>query len=114
MNDIQADYIVERRAEPRCPVCISMEAIPYDSHGHRANQPFTAVTKDVSASGISFLHDAVILDRFLLVRFHRLNQHNSQQIVLEVSRRRQVWPLWEIAGKVHSGTEAIQGQDPLA
>jgi len=99
LNDIQVDYLAELRAEARCPVCTSIEATPYDSQGQRAGEPFTAVTKDVSACGISFTHNTAILERYLLLRFPRSNQFKSRWIVLEVIRRRQVGPLWEIAGR---------------
>jgi hypothetical protein len=99
LNDIQAEYIGEQRAYPRHPICVSIEVIPFDSQGHQAGKAFTAVTKDISATGLSFLHDAVILDRYLLVRFPRSDRYPSQWIVLEVLRRRPVGPLWEIAGR---------------
>jgi hypothetical protein len=99
LNEIQADYIGEQRAYPRHPICVSIEAIPFDSQGHQAGKAFTAVTKDISATGLSFLHDAAILDRYLLVRFPRSDRYPSQWIVLEVLRRRPVGPVWEIAGR---------------
>jgi hypothetical protein len=99
LNDIQADYLAERRANPRCPVCVLMEVIPFDSQGQQAGEAFTAVAKDISACGLSFLHNSAILDPYLLVRFPQSGQHKSQWIVLEVLRRRQIGPLWEIAGR---------------
>ena len=99
LNDIQAEYITEQRAYTRHPICVSIEVIPFDSQGHQAGKAFTAVTKDISASGLSFLHHAVILDRYLLVRFPQSDRFPTQWIVLEVLRRRPVGPLWEIAGR---------------
>jgi hypothetical protein len=99
LNDIQAQYIGEQRAHPRHAICVAIEAIPFDSQGHQAGKAFTAVTKDISASGLSFLHHSAILDRYLLVRFPRSERCNSQWIVVEVLRRRPVGPLWEIAGR---------------
>jgi hypothetical protein len=99
LDDVQAEYIGEQRAYPRHPICVSIEAIPFDSQGHQAGKAFTAVTKDISATGLCFLHHAAILDRYLLVRFPRSDRYPSQWIVLEVLRRRAVGPLWEIAGR---------------
>ncbi len=99
LNDIQAEYIGDQRAYPRRAICVSIEAIPFDSQGRQAGKAFTAATKDISATGLSFLHDAAILDRYLLVRFPRSDRCPSQWIVLEVLRRRPVGPLWEIAGR---------------
>src|SRR5260370_9462250 len=69
LNDVQADFITERRAHPRHSVCMPMEAIPFDVRGQQAGEAFLAVVKDISASGLSFLHHSVILDRYLVVRF---------------------------------------------
>jgi hypothetical protein len=99
LNDVQADYIGEQRANPRYPVCAPIEVLPFDSQGSQTGGPFTAVAKDISAAGLSLLHHSVILDRYLLVRSPESSRHKSQWIVLEVLRRRQVGPLWEIAGR---------------
>jgi hypothetical protein len=99
LNDVQADFITERRAHPRHSVCMAMEAIPFDVRGQQAGEAFLAVVKDISASGLSFLHHSVILDRYLLVRFPESGRHKSQWIVLEVVRGQQVGPLWEIGGR---------------
>src|SRR6266478_270846 len=99
LNDVQADFIAERRAHARHPVCMPMEAIPFDDRGQQAGEAFMVVANDISASGLSFLHHSVILDRYLLVRFPESNRHKSQWIVLEVVRCQQVGPLWEIGGR---------------
>jgi hypothetical protein len=62
-------------------------------------QHVMAVVKDISASGLSYLHHSVILDRYSLIRFPQSGRHKSQWIVLEVVRGQQVGPLWEIAGR---------------
>ena len=99
LNEIQVEYIGEQRAHPRHPICVPIEAIPFDSQGHQAGPAFTAVTKDISATGLCFLHHSAILDRYLLVRFPGQDHDQSQWIVLELLRRRPVGPLWEIAGR---------------
>src|SRR4051794_9094573 len=62
LNEFQADYMVEQRAHLRHPVCIPIEAIPFDREGNQAGPLFTAVTKDVSAAGLSLLHHSLVLD----------------------------------------------------
>ena len=108
LNDVQADYIAEQRANSHYPLCIPIEAIPFDSQGKQAGASFTAVARDISANGLSFLHHSAILDRYLLVRFPQARQHPSQWIVIEVLRRRQVGPLWEIAGRSVAEPQADQ------
>ncbi len=99
LNDIQADYIVEQRAFPRHPLCVPIEAIPFDGQGQQTAKPFAAVTKDISATGLSFLHHSALADRYLLVRFPESGRHSQQWLVLELVRGRQVGHLWEIGGR---------------
>ncbi|HKD36129.1 MAG TPA: PilZ domain-containing protein [Pirellulales bacterium] len=99
LNHIQADYIVEQRAFPRHPVCVPIEVIVFDKQGRQTAPPFVAVAKDISATGLSFLHDSAIGDPYLLVRFPDSGNHSQQWLVLEFVRGRRVGKLWEIGGR---------------
>jgi hypothetical protein len=99
MEDIQADYVADKRSDPRCPVCVPLEVTPYNRQGQRTGKSFRAVTKDVSASGIAFLHTAEFVDRFAVVRFPGVKRHANERIVVQVLRCREVGPLWEIGGR---------------
>jgi hypothetical protein len=99
LNDIQADYFLEQRAYRRHSICVPLEVISFDSQGRQTANPFTAVTKDISATGLSFLHIAPVFDPYLLVRFPKSGRHNELWLVLEFVRCRPVGPLWEIGGR---------------
>jgi hypothetical protein len=89
---------VERRGEPRFPICIPVEATPYDVGGQRARAKFVAVTRDISASGITFLHTASVEEDYWLLEFPRPGIRGIR-LVLKVLYRRPIGPLWEIAGR---------------
>jgi hypothetical protein len=99
LEDIQADYIADKRADPRCPVCIPIEVIPYNDQGQRTGEPFLAATTDVSAGGIAFLHTAAFVDRFAALRFPQARRHAGQRIVVEVVHCSEVGPFWQIGGR---------------
>lgn len=89
---------VERRAEPRFAVSVPVEATPYDVDSMRAHERFVAVTRDISASGITFLHTKSVEEDFWLLKF-AWPRTRGVRVVLEVLYRRPIGPLWEIAGR---------------
>lgn len=89
---------VERRIEPRYPISIPVVATPYDVGRNRAGSKFVAVTRDVSASGVTFLHTNSVDEDFWILEFGR-PVANGARLVLEVLYRRPIGPLWEIAGR---------------
>lgn len=99
MDEIQADYIADARRVPRYPVCVPIEFIPYDKNGRRIGEAFIAVSKDVSASGLAFLHSTTVEAEFVVVRFPQSQKCADRRIILRVVRVRQVGPLWEIGGR---------------
>jgi hypothetical protein len=99
LNDIQADYFLEQRAFRRHPLCVPIQVIPFDGQGRQTANPFAAVTKDISATGLSFLHSAPLSDPYLLVRFPESGRHSELWLVLEFVRGRPVGPFWEIGGR---------------
>ena len=99
MEDFQSDYVADKLADPRGPVCIQIEVIPYNEQGQRSGEPFRAVTTDVSASGIAFLHTAEFVDRLAVSRFPGAKRRADDRIVVEVRRCREAGPFWEIGGR---------------
>jgi hypothetical protein len=89
-DDAQKDFLVDRRREHRYPLLVPVVVTPVGGPG------FTAVTRDISRRGISFLHTTTIDDHYVYLQFPELLE--TPAIVVEVLRRRQVGPLWEIAG----------------
>ena len=96
---------VERRADPRFPISIPVKVTPYDTQGNRSREKFVAVTRDMSASGIAFLHTAPIEEDFWLLEFGH-PQAEGVRLVLQVLYRRPVGPLWEIAGRFVNETQS--------
>jgi len=89
---------VERRAEPRFAISVPVEATPYDVDPLRPQEKFVAVTRDISASGITFLHTKSVEENFWLLEFG-WPRSKGIRLVLEVLYRRPIGPLWEIAGR---------------
>ncbi|HEX4000477.1 MAG TPA: PilZ domain-containing protein [Pirellulales bacterium] len=89
---------VERRAEPRFAISIPVEVTPYDVDPLRAHPKFVAVTRDISASGVTFLHTTSIEETYWLLKFAH-PRARGVRLVLEVLYRRPIGPLWEIAGR---------------
>jgi hypothetical protein len=98
IDEAQQDFIVDRRRDRRYPLFVPVTVTPVGEASRRLNSTFVAVTRDVSAGGISFLHTSPVDDHYLYLRFTE-SRLDAAAIVIEVLRRRQVGPLWDIAGK---------------
>jgi hypothetical protein len=99
VNEVRGNCVEDGRGDPRCPICVPVEVAACNPHSHRNGWACTMVTKDVSAIGMSILHTACIRDRLLIVSFPQSDHHAEHRLVLEVTRRRPVGPLWEVAGR---------------
>ena len=98
VTDVKSYNGVEQHAEPRFPVCIPVEATPYDVGEHRTREKFVAVTRDISVSGITFLHTKSVEEDFWVLEFQR-PAVKGIRLVMEVLYRRPIGPFWEIAGR---------------
>src|SRR5262245_30835638 len=94
IDDLQANYVVDRRKERRYPLCITVEVAACDLYGQRSGETFTAVTKDISAGGMSFLHRFPIRDQMVGIGFPATGRHANALLLLQILRRRAVGPLW--------------------
>jgi hypothetical protein len=98
IDEAQRDFVVDRRREHRLPLSILVNAIPIGKNGRPTGSGFAAVTRDVSARGISFLHTGSVEAKYLFLGFPQAS-FNPQALVVEVLRRIEIGPLWIIAGK---------------
>lgn len=106
VHEVRENCPEDRRADTRCPICVPIEVTVCDLQSHRNRCACTMVSKDVSATGMSILHTFPIRDRLLMVSFPQSQQHAEDRLVLEVTRRRPVGPLWEIAGRFVTESES--------
>jgi hypothetical protein len=94
IDEAQREYIVDRRKHHRHSLAILINATPIKEG--RLGTEFKAVTHDIASGGLSFVHNALIDEPYLLLRFPDFNQ---QPLILEVLRQTQIGPFWMIAGK---------------
>jgi hypothetical protein len=95
IDEAQREYIVDRRREHRRSLAILVNAAPIKDG--QLGTEFAAVTHDISARGISLLHDSRIDEPYLFLRFPEFK--DRQALILEVLRQTQIGPYWLIAGK---------------
>lgn len=94
IDEAQRNYIFDRRRHDRHSLAIVVSATPVKDGRLRAD--FEAVTHDISAGGLAFIHTARLDERYLLLRFPGFKQ---QPLILEILRQSKIGPLWMIAGK---------------
>jgi len=106
VHEVRENCPEDRRADTRCPICVPVEVTACHPQSHKNRRACTMVSKDVSATGMSILNAASVRDRLLMVSFPQSKQHAEQCLVLEVTRRRPVGPLWEIGGRFVTESES--------
>ena len=92
----QKDEHDDRREQRRFAVTIRATVIPVDEHMSPVDEPFTAMTLNISQSGLALVHTRAVNHRFLLVELH---DPRRTQVVLEVIRCRHVGRFYDIAGR---------------
>jgi hypothetical protein len=111
----------ERRRCPRYPLAVSVSAIPLDNHLQPAASPFDALTRDISASGLSMISDTRSEAKYfslLLVN----SPSDYLDVVIRVVRFRVVCPMYEYAGPfitvvprlIQENTTQAPRHEPLA
>jgi hypothetical protein len=88
----------DQRADQRYALAIAVRVTRFGLSGRKCGDPFEAVTRDISLSGISILCTTNICEEFLLLEWSQ-SGGRPFNVVLEVLRRRSIGPLWEIAGR---------------
>jgi hypothetical protein len=98
IDEAQREFVADRRREHRFPLSMLVNVVPIGKTGRPLASGFAAVTRDVSARGISFLHTGPVEAEYLFLRFPQASFH-PQALVMEVLRRTEIGPFWVIAGK---------------
>ena len=87
----------EARAYPRTKLTAEIVVRATNGLGSVFGTPFTAITTDISPSGLGFLHTTAVPDRFLAIT---LGENGRRVFVLvEVVRCRSVGKLYEVGVK---------------
>jgi hypothetical protein len=88
----------ERRTEVRHSIAINVLAIPLDANFDKCGEPFVAVTRDISASGIAIFHNRDVAVKFLALEIAD-PWGNPLRLILNVLRTRPLGLFYEIAGR---------------
>jgi hypothetical protein len=89
------DFEHEREV-PRRKLTAEVLVRPVNADCTTFGEPFRAVTTDISAAGLGFLHTRAVSDKYLCVTFRN---GTDTSILVEVMRCRPVGPLYEIGGE---------------
>ncbi|MBQ0712917.1 MAG: PilZ domain-containing protein [Porticoccus sp.] len=74
--------------------------IPVDSEAKPTGEPFIAVTRNLSAAGVSIIHAEPVKDNFIVVELSS-KEGNRLQVLVEVLRcRRRRVSFYEISGRI--------------
>jgi len=90
--------LAHRRLSPRNPLSVSVPVIPVDEHEQPVDQPFIALSRDISASGICVINAQSGHAKYLVVEL-RAPGLKSIRLVVEVLRRKRIGRFYEIAGQ---------------
>ena len=98
IDETQREYVFDRRKHDRYSLAIAVNATPIEDD--QLGTEFEAITHDISAGGLSLIHNARIEEPYLWLRFPGFNQ---SPLILEIVRQTQIGPFWMIAGKFRTG-----------
>jgi hypothetical protein len=87
----------ERRRCPRYPLVESVSAIPLDDQLQPTGPPFDAVTRNVSACGVSIISHTRCEKKYLSLLLVN-SSSDYLEVVIRVVRFRAVGPMYEYAG----------------
>jgi hypothetical protein len=88
----------ERRSEPRHAVAIDVLAIPLDKKFKKCGDPFIAITRDLSSSGIAMFHNQHVTAKYLALEI--IDAEGVRlRLVLSVLRSSPVGLFYEIGGR---------------
>ena len=101
----------ERRSEPRHAIAINVLAIPVNEKFERNGEPFMAVSRDISASGIALFHNRDVPSKFLALEISD-PWGNPLRLILNVLRTRSLGLFYEIAGRFVMRMDSPQPSAP--
>ena len=87
----------ERRSEYRHTVALNVLAIPLDADFEQHGEPFTAITRNVSASGLAMFHSRNVNDKYLALEIGD-PWGDRLRLIMSVRRSRHVGLFYEVAG----------------
>lgn len=91
------DMADDRRSAPRQQLVLPVPTLKLDEDFYPVGEPFTMISRNISASGIALLHTEPISGHFAIgLKFPR---HGEKQFVVEALRSVPVGPFFEVAGK---------------
>ncbi|MCC7085666.1 MAG: PilZ domain-containing protein [Pirellulales bacterium] len=88
----------ERRISLRYPITMPVRVTPLDDHQQPTNEPFLAVTRDISVTGLCFYHTHPVKQTYLQME---LTGPSLEQctVLLKAARCRPAGPFYEIGGR---------------
>ncbi len=97
LADELTHFEYEARAHVRTKLTVELVARASNGKGNVFGTPFNAVTTDISAGGIGFLHSTAVLNKYLAIELGA--GHRRALVLVEVVRCRSVGDLFEIGAK---------------
>ena len=89
---------VEERQFPRYKLTVEVWVQPVNSDFEPLGDPFTAVSRDISTSGIGLMHTRAIRDKYLWLRL-ATQGGGTMNVVVEVLRCRPIGMFYDIGAK---------------
>jgi hypothetical protein len=97
LTDQTAYSGTDKRGRTRYRIAIEVPAIELDDELRPMGEPFIAMSRDISTSGICLVHTQRVTAAQLLIRLDNLNGMRVQ-VVVEISRRRKLKHFYEMSG----------------
>jgi hypothetical protein len=88
---------LDRRSEPRYPLCLNILAIPVDENNNPRGEPLLGVTRNISTSGIAILFTCSVGSGLLALQFED-PRGGRVRLLLNVLRCRPLSNFFEVAG----------------
>jgi hypothetical protein len=95
VGDMEPEH--ERRVTPRYPLVLPAIALPMDPRLRPVDDPFAAMTRNLSKSGLCLVHTRAVRAKLLAVELSD-QQGETMQLVMRLLRCRPVNHFYEVAG----------------
>lgn len=111
VNSLANDGYVgtQKRASPRHRITMEVAAVPLDELLRPIGDPFIALTRDISAGGISLVHTRRVAAPYLLLKLDN-GGGVAVRVITKVLRCRQLKRFFEVAGKFVSRCTDSNGE----
>jgi hypothetical protein len=88
----------ERRKSLRYPITMPVRVTPLDDNQQPQDEPFLAVTRDISVTGLCFYHTHPVKQKYLQMQLTSPSREQCT-VLLETARCRAAGPFYEIGGR---------------